>query len=347
MKLYLLFLLYLGLALFAGCGAKTDTTTVAGLEQVTLMLNWYPEAEHGGFYAAKVEGIYEKYGLDVEIRPGGPSAPVAQELVAGRVQFAIGNADDVLTFREQQAPVVALMAPIQNTPRCILVHEESNVQSLDGLTGLKLQAGAGRAYLEFMKSKGMLEGVQIVPYSGVPVFASDPKNAMQGYSFSEPLVAKQLDTKVRVMMVSEAGFNPYASCLIATDDYIASNSDIVKRMVQASREGWKQYFEDAQATNEAILSDNSHGMTIEALEFGQRELKKLCVTDEVPLQQIGAMNSQRWETLVDQFTALDLLDPQKVMAKNVFTDRFLDPSESADTGTSESEVAEDGSVSSG
>ncbi len=55
--------------LLGGSGSK-------GLTKIKLLLNWYPEAEHGGFYAAKADGIYEKYGLDVEIVPGGKSTVV-------------------------------------------------------------------------------------------------------------------------------------------------------------------------------------------------------------------------------------------------------------------------------
>ena len=143
------------LALVAiGCDSQTEREVSSdGKQKVVLMLNWFPEAEHGGFYAAQAEGIFEKYGLEVEIRPGGPSAPVAQELVAGRVDFAIGNADDVLIFRQQDVPVVALMAPIQDTPRCILVHEASDANSLEELAGLTMQAGGGRPYLTFMQAK--------------------------------------------------------------------------------------------------------------------------------------------------------------------------------------------------
>lgn len=318
----------------ASLGCRSDSTpakTESGLDKVVLMLNWYPEAEHGGFYAAKVEGIYEKYGLEVEIRPGGPAAPIAQELVAGRVQFAIGNADDVLVFRKQKVPMVALLAPIQNTPRCILVHPDSGISKLDQLKnqGLKLQAGAGRPYLEFMKSEGLLEDVQLVPYSGVPVFAADSKSAMQGYSFSEPLVAKQLGVEPTVMMVSEIGFNPYASCLVATEETIAENEDLVQRMVQASREGWQAYFTDAGKTNPAILADNEHGMTLEALEFGQQELRGLCITDSVPLDSIGAMDAARWATLTEQFAELGLIDAAEIKAADVFSDQFLTPSQSA------------------
>ena len=67
--------------------AKPATKNPAAKDKVSLLLNWYPEAEHGGFYAAQVHGIYESFGLDVEIRPGGKTIVVAQELVLGRVQF--------------------------------------------------------------------------------------------------------------------------------------------------------------------------------------------------------------------------------------------------------------------
>lgn len=320
-------LLALLATLVTGCSNRgTDGSASGGADKVTLMLNWFPEAEHGGFYAAKVHGIFEKYQLDVEIRPGGPSAPVAQELVAGRVEFVIGNADDVLVFREEDVPMVALMAPIQNTPRCILVREDSGVDSLSDLGGLTLQAGIGRPYLSFMEAKGLLEGVQVVPYSGVPAMASNEKGAMQGYSFSEPHLAKQSQLPINVLMVSEIGFNPYASCLVTTEDYIASNRDVVRRMVAACQEGWEKYFEDPKETNETILAANEHGMTPEAMEFGSDQLRSLCVTEEVPLEKIGHMEAKRWETLVEQFAELELIDTSKVKAESVFTSEFISSS---------------------
>ncbi|MCR9295167.1 MAG: ABC transporter substrate-binding protein [bacterium] len=316
--------LMIATVLLCGCDSSANPgTTADGKDKVTLMLNWHPEAEHGGFYAAKVHGIFDKYGLDVEIRPGGPAAPVAQELVMGRVQFAIGNADDVLVFRQQDVPVVALMAPIQNTPRCILVHEASSAKTLSDLRGMTLQAGSGRPYLKFMEAQGLLEGVQIVPYSGVPNLVANPDSAMQAYSFSEPLLAQQEGVAVRQLMLSEIGFNPYASCLLATQDYITGQSDIVGRMVQACREGWQQYFESPEETNAAILAANEHGMTMEALKFGVDKLRPLCITSEVDLQSMGNMTSARWETLVEQFVKIDLVDADKVTASQVFTLEFL------------------------
>ena len=47
------------------------SVTGHALDKVTFLTNWYAEAEHGGFYQAVAEGIYEKYGLDVKIGMGG------------------------------------------------------------------------------------------------------------------------------------------------------------------------------------------------------------------------------------------------------------------------------------
>jgi NitT/TauT family transport system substrate-binding protein len=307
-----------------GCGREPSEQALAkkssgGLEPVVLMLNWYPEAEHGGFYAAKVHGIYEKHGLDVTIRPGGPNAPVAQELMTGRIQFGVGNADDVLLFRQQDANVIALIAPIMNTPRCILVREDSGITSLDGLKGTILQANQGQPFVDFMRSKGMLEGVEIVPYAGtVAKLVTDKKTAIQAYSFSEPLMAQQQGVPVRTLMLSDIGFNPYASCLMCSEELVTKSPELLKRMVSASREGWQKYLEEPAESNKEILKANEQGMTIEALEFGVEQMRPLCLPDGMPPSDLGRMSIERWQELVDQFAALKLIDPNKVTAKSAF-----------------------------
>ena len=96
-RLFCVLLLASGLV---GCKPSSPTATVpteesAQLQKVTLALNWFPEAEHGGYYAALVNGHYREEGLDVEIQPGGPGVPVIQNVATGRVMFGIANADQV------------------------------------------------------------------------------------------------------------------------------------------------------------------------------------------------------------------------------------------------------------
>ena len=73
------------------------------LTAVSYTLNWYPQAEHGGLYHAKADGIFERYGLDVTLRPGGPQVNVHQLLAAGQTDFIMGTAVRTLAARSQGA----------------------------------------------------------------------------------------------------------------------------------------------------------------------------------------------------------------------------------------------------
>ncbi len=299
-------------------GSKTTS------DKISLLLNWYPEAEHGGFYAALVHGIFEKHGLKVEIKPGGKTTVVPQELTIGRIQFGVGNADDVLMAREQSAALVALMAPMQIGPRCIMVREDSGITSFEDLKNITLQIDPARPYVPFMKSKGLLtENVKTVPYFGtVAQLVSDPRTAQQAYSFSEPLMAEQQGVKVKNLMMSDIGYNPYASVLISTEGYLKSHADVARRMVAACVEGWAKYLETPEETNKYILSQNRQGMTQEALIYGVANLKRLCLPEGFDPAKLGTMDASRWELLTRQLQELKMIS-DKVKAAESFTTDFL------------------------
>ena len=317
-----------------GCGRSSSVTGSKGepgtdspalRNAVAVQLNWYPESEHGGLYQAFADGTFEQADLSVEIRPGGRATPVGPELQLERCGFAIANADDVVLFREQEMDIVAVLAAMQNHPRCIIVREESGVENLKDLAGMTLQRQAGRGFVEFMRSRGLLDGVHEVPYHGsVASLVADPKIAIQGYSFAEPLLAQQQGVKVRALMVSDLGFNPYSSVLITTGKLIRDRPEFVRQFVHATRIGWQNYLQDPAKGNQAILTANNHGMTGEALEFGSEGLRSLALPNGFSIEQVGEMTLERWQTLVDQMANLGLVDQSKVKAEECFTTEFLD-----------------------
>ncbi|TWU46055.1 NMT1/THI5 like protein [Novipirellula aureliae] len=312
----------LGLCLMLAALGCNNRETDSG--KTFAQLNWYPESEHGGLYQALADGTYAEAGLDVEIRPGGGPTPVAPELVLGRVQFAVTNADDVVLFRAQGADVVAVLAAMQNHPRCILVREDSGIQTLDDLAGVTLQRNPGRVFLQFMRSKGLLDQVTEVPYhNSVTSLVTSQGFAIQAYSFAEPHLAEQQGVKVRKLMLSDIGWNPYSSVLVTSGKMIRTEPERVRQFVQATRTGWQNYLTDPTKGNAAILAANQHGMTAEALQFGEAELRTLALPNNQPMESIGEMTHDRWQTLVDQMQDLDVIEKGVVDPNDCFTTEFL------------------------
>ncbi len=320
--------------LSAGCDSSSNSDrgassadgdgTTSELESERLALNWYMEMEHGGYVAAKVHGYFSDGGLDVTIEPGGPGAPqqVIQLLATGKLKFGIANADQIVTARAKGTALVALAAPLQHTPRCIMVHEASGFGSLKDIKGVELAISEGRPFSEWLKQECPLDKVTMVPFSGnVGEFLLKENFAQQGYVFSEPVVAKKRGANPKALMLSEIGFDPYASLLVTTEDVIKSDPDLVQEMVEASVAGWFQYLHEPEITHKYIEEQNSD-MDEETLSLGLERMRPLCTLE---IDTMCRMETERWQQLIDQITELKMIEQGSVQAADCFTNEFLGP----------------------
>jgi len=316
-------LLFAACLLVGGCSSAPPKST-DGKTRITLQLNWLPEAEHGGFYAALAEGYFAEEGLEVTIIPGGPKVPVMQNVARGEAMFGVATADQILLARAQQADVVALLAPLQNSPRCIMVHAETGIENFEQLQDVTLAIREGIAFSEFLKARTPLMNVKIVPYSGnVAQFLQDERYTQQAYVFSEPFVAAEQGAKVRNLMVSDLGYNPYTSLLFTRSELLKKNPELVRKVTRASQRGWRKYLQDATAANEKILAANPE-MNLAALEYGATAIRPLCLPNDAAPDTVGQMTAERWETLAEQLIEIQLLQPAAVQVKDAFTLEFLE-----------------------
>src|SRR5258708_19814232 len=78
---------FLAMAIALCAGLALLRAAVA--ETVSFGTDWKAEAEHGGFYQAIATGIYQRHGLEVNLRPGGPQVNHAQLLAPALLAFNI------------------------------------------------------------------------------------------------------------------------------------------------------------------------------------------------------------------------------------------------------------------
>src|SRR5436309_15462476 len=115
-------------------------STSAAQDKLRFSTDWLGEAEHGGFYQAQAEGIYKKYGLDVELKSGGPQVNGLQLLAAGQLDIVMADALQVLSVVEQKVPIVAIAATFQKNPTVIIAHP--GVTKLEDLKGKPIAVSA-------------------------------------------------------------------------------------------------------------------------------------------------------------------------------------------------------------
>ena len=280
-------------ALLAACGKSAKTK---------LALNWKPEPEFGGFYAAP----YSKHGLDVEILPGGTGTPTVQMVGAGSVDFGIVSADEVILARSHGNDVVALFAVFQDSPTGIMAHASRNLTSIgDVLKDGTIALESGLPFARLLERKYGFSHVKVVPSPGgdITSFLHDEKFAQQCFLTSEPIAARKQGASVKVFAVSEIGYDPYTTVLAISGDSLRKNPDRAKAMVAAVRDGWRAYLDDPKAANQQM---NQLNPTMDAETFAEvaDAQKPFIETDATRRNGLGTMSRERWETLIAQFKDL-------------------------------------------
>lgn len=275
---------------------------------VTLQLNWVPEPEFGGFYAAAHKGIYTRAGLDVSIVAGGAGVPTWNMVATGKVPFAIASADEVIRARLQGADIVALYAVYQTNPQALMVHEGSGVSSLAEIFGSgkieRVIMEPGLAYGRWLQKQYDFGKVEVVQYGGnLSLFLQDQKAAQQCFIFSEPVSAAEQGVKVAAFSVAESGFNPYVAVVITSRAYLEQNQRTAELFVRASRAGWKAYLDDPAPINEYMKTQQA-SMSLEAMKRAAELQAPYIVTDETRANYLGYMTEERWRALAEQLVTL-------------------------------------------
>ena len=303
----------LAFALCAGCGKGKDSSGGGNRQKVKLQLNWKPEPQFGGFYAAQVDGIYARHGLDVTITEGGAGAPTVDMIGAGTVPFAIVSADEIIRARAMGNLVVALFVVYQTSPQGIMTRASRGFKTLADIFTHPgtLAMERGLPYSDFLQKKYGFQKLKIVPspFGDLSLYRSEENYAMQCFVTSEPLAAKKTGIEPQTFLIAESGYNPYTTVLATSESYLKANPQIVKSMIDAVREGWQSYLADPTKINEHMGKLNPT-MDSQTFKDSAEAQKPLIENTDTKRLGVGAMTLERWQTLVQQLLELKVIDKQ-------------------------------------
>jgi NitT/TauT family transport system substrate-binding protein len=306
-------------AALGGCARR------AAPGKITFLTNWFAEAEHGGFYQAAATGLFEKAGLNVEIKMGGPQVNASQLLMGGNADLIIGHDIQVLNLIANGLPVVCVGAPFQFDLQGIMTH--ADIKSLAQLKGHKIQIAqiANTTWWPWVKEKyGYTDDMIAVDTFNLQPFLHDPSLAMEGVPSSEPYEAQRLGAEVNFFMFADDGYPPYGNSIVTTRRFASERADAVAGFVRCVMQGWVDYFKNPAPGDQLMLKYNPQ-MTQDRLDFAVQTMKSLHVLDrgDGAKYGVGTMTLQRWTETRDFLAKFGLLPPD-VDVRQAFDPRFTD-----------------------
>jgi putative hydroxymethylpyrimidine transport system substrate-binding protein len=251
--------LALGLAaVLAGCGEKQEAVkgSASSSQAFTLMLDWFPNADHVGIYQALAEGDFAKAGLDVHVQvPSDPAAPL-RLLAAGKVDAAISYEPEVLLARNQNLPLVSVGALVQKPLTSIVSIGSRHITSPAKLKGKRVgDAGIPyqHAYLTTILARAGLPESSVkeinVGDNLVPAMLAGRVDATLGAFWNyEAIQLAGLRKHPSVIHMEQVGVPTYDELvLVVRRNTIINHPDLVRRFVQSLARGYESVRRDPQA----------------------------------------------------------------------------------------------------
>ncbi|HVF77624.1 MAG TPA: ABC transporter substrate-binding protein [Solirubrobacteraceae bacterium] len=319
-------LLALGLA---ACGEKEETTAGGTTERVNLMLDYLPNADHAGIYAAIEEGEFKTAKLDVEPRtPSDPSAPL-KLLAAGRADLAISYEPELLLARVKGADLVSIGALVQKPLTSIISLGSKPIRSAASLEGKKVGT-SGIPYQEaYLKT--------IVEQAGGDPDAAKPINV--GFSLVPALVSKRVDAVLGmfwnvegvelrrqekdpvILRMEEIGVPTYNELVVvARAQDVRARGPLLRRFMRALARGHHIVRKDVGTGVSALVKANPDL---------DRRLQRAQIQATLPVffptdkdRPFGFQDPTQWRRYAEWMTDNELL-PSTQTSERAFTNEFL------------------------
>ncbi len=239
--------------------------SITPLGTVRLALDWTPNTNHTGFYAAAANGWYKDAGVDFKVLPYGTITPEAL-IAAGQAECGI-SFQDALTFASAAgAPVVSVMAILQHTAQEIAVLESSDItrpRDLDGRTyagfGYPNEEPTLKSVIKADGGKGTFKSVTLDTAAYEALYA---KRADFVITFAawEGIEATERGIALRAFAFGDYGFPDFYQVVLACDSrWLAAEPELARAFVAATVRGF-QFAAEHPAEAAAILVAQNPGV---------------------------------------------------------------------------------------
>ncbi len=326
------------LAAVLGFAAALPTTPVLAQEKpltkITFALDFIPLGRHAPWYAAIAEGYYKDEGLDVSIIPSQGTAQTIQAVEAGTAQLGFTDVPSLVLARASGVKLKMVAVNYQKAPYAIFsLNPGANVTTAKQLEGLNLGSGAGsftpKVIAGFMAQQGLdpnkLTISNVAPPARASALLSGQVAAIEFFVMSKPGLeasAKEKGAELRTFLLADHGLKLYSNGVVATDDYLSKNADLVKRFVDASLKGWQFALHNPEkaAQDQLKFVPSLNPQTIVAeLEV----VKGLAVTPSTEKNGLGSFDPAEMQASVDFIVKYVGLSGQAPAASDISAAGFL------------------------
>jgi NitT/TauT family transport system substrate-binding protein len=312
-------------------------TAAKAEDNVRLRLNWMYYGSHAGFALGKDKGYYKDAGINLDIRSGNGSGSAHRLVANGDSDFSYGSCGSMINLASQGAKLVSVAVIDAMGADAVLVRPDAGITKIADLKGKTLlttsNAGVNTFFPIVLQTAGLLPSD--IKLTNVPDGAlvssylqgSGGAVGMLGGIDDKPAeIKKNGGGQPVIFPYSDYGVNQVGYCIVARQDMVEKNPDLVKRFVQATIKSYKAAEADPDAAINAVADIVGGTM---ADDEGKAQAKAVLNVTLGLLysagnreKKLGYQVPADWESMVTLMKKYNDLDP-KAEPTSFYTNAFV------------------------
>jgi putative hydroxymethylpyrimidine transport system substrate-binding protein len=307
-------------------GART-----AAAHQATLLLDWYPNSDHAGIFAALATGAYTRRGLALKAVVPSDVAAVLGEVARGHAEFGISYNTDTLLAQAQGLPVVAIAAIMQHPLNTIITLKSSGItrpRQLMGKTVGIYGLPSDYADLHTVVTADGGDPAKVhtvtVSYDLVQALEAKKVDAIIGVYWSwEGLLLTQKGFAINELRLNQWGVPDYYELVIVTGQtFAAQHPDVVRAFLAGTAEGYGVAMaHPAAAASDLIRLNPKAGLAAQQRVI-EESVRLLVPVMHGPHGRWGWESPARWQAYANWMTAHKVLS-RPLNTQDLVTNAYL------------------------
>lgn len=251
----------LGLLAGALALAGISAAPASANDDVSLRLNWYLLGFHAPIYLGKDLGFFSDEGINLTINEGRGSGVSTQVVGAKDDTFAIADASTMILAATKGIPIKTVMSTMNVSPFGIVSREDAGIKTPKDLEGKRIAVTAGDSLTQLFPAvinangldESKIELVFVDPAGKVVSVLEKKADALLGSADAQFFQIEDKGVKAAAMNFADIGVPSVGLAVIAHEDTIAENPDLVARFVKAMRRSYEAGIEDPDAAVAAAV----------------------------------------------------------------------------------------------
>jgi NitT/TauT family transport system substrate-binding protein len=265
-------LAYIFSTLVSGCGhknirnsglikpdesVKSDPVKNKQLRPVFFLPYWVANAQFAGYYVAADMGIYEKYGIKINIIPFQPFITSTDLIKEGKVDFAPLWLVNAIELRASGADIVNIAQPSTRSSLMLITKKKSGISTIEQMNGKKAGIWSGFELQPKALFKKYKVDVEIIPIgSSNNLFLMDGVDITVANWFDEYhsiLNSGLKPEEMNTFFFKDYGLNFLEDGIYCLRERLKKDPELCANFVKATFEGWVYAFENPEKAIDIVI----------------------------------------------------------------------------------------------